>query len=380
MPNICINCVKDVHLKQLINNKGASGKCSLCGSDNLVLDSENQSFFQLTKALVRFYYSEWDYNTHWGGDGYESLFYGDENRFFDQSRSVSDEAYEDIVLSITEGPVYEDYEKGISIFAGYGPDGEQNMLLQSISSDLDQGILTIAERLKTENHFHFEENVKSILEEYRDIASVTIVNGELLYRSRVGFKEKKRRVSLGFETEFHYMPYKGSEIGAPPPYLAGNGRVNRSGVSFLYCATDKYTAISEIRPHPGDLVSIATLRLNRDVSVFDLSDSKLIHFSENDESLDKYKPLNTLGVLINKTIPPSERTYYSITQLIADCIRKIGFDGIVFNSTVGNGKNVVLFNHNDIDQLQADADIVLISSVKYEYNQEKIVNYDEDYD
>ena len=163
MPDICINCVKDAHLKHLINNEGVPGKCKLCGTDGLVLDTENQRFFQLTKALVRFYYSEWDYNTHLGGDGYESLFYGEENRFFDQSRSISDNAYEDIVMSITAGPVYEDYDKGISIFAGYGPNGEQNMLLQSISSDLDRDILIVAERLKTENHFNLEDNIKSIL-------------------------------------------------------------------------------------------------------------------------------------------------------------------------------------------------------------------------
>jgi RES domain-containing protein len=380
VPDICVNCVKDAHLKQLIRNEGGSGKCSLCGTDDWVLDTENQKLFQLIKALVRFYYSEWDYNTHWGGDSYESLFYGEGNRFFDQSRSISSDAYDDVVLSIVDGPVYEDYDKGVSVFAGYGPNGEQNMLLQSISSDLDRNILIIAERLKTENHFNLENGLKRILEEYRDIASISISKDEVLYRARIGFKEKKRRISLGFEVELHYLPYMGSEIEAPPPYLAMNGRVNRSGVSFLYCATDKYTAISEVRPHPGDRVSIAKLRLNRDVAIFDLSDSKLINYSESDKFLDKYRSFNTLGVLMNKTIPPSERTHYSITQLIADCIRQIGFDGIIFNSTVGNGKNVVLFNQKDVEQVLNDADIVLIDAVKYVYTQGIIIKNDEDYE
>lgn len=379
MPNICISCVKDDHLKQLIENEGSSGKCSLCSTNNLVLDTENTRFFQLTKALIRFYFSEWDYNEHWGGDSYVSLFYGENNRFFHQSRALTEDDYDDLVLSITDGPVYEDYDKGVSIFAGYGTDGEQNMLLQSISSDLDRNILKIAERLKTENHFNLENDLKHILEEYKSVALTTIHSGEELFRARVGYKEKKRNLSFGFETEYHYGPYKDSDIGAPPPFLAANGRVNRSGVSFLYCATDKHTAISEVRPHPGDHVSIAKFRTTSDISIFDLSNSKLIYFFESDKLLDRYKPFNTLGILMNKTIPPSERTSYSITQLIADCIRQIGFDGILFNSTVGNGKNIVLFNQTAVEQILADADIVLIDTVKYEYIQENIINDDEDY-
>ncbi|WP_324743010.1 RES family NAD+ phosphorylase [Pseudomonas veronii] len=379
MPNICIRCVKDSSLKQLINDEGSLGECSLCSSNELVLDAESRRFFQLTKALVRFHYSEWDYNHHWGGNGYASLFYGQDNRFFDEGRSKSDDAYEEIVLSITDGAVYEEYDKGISVFSGYDSDGQQNMLLQSISSDLNQSILTIAERLKKENHFNLESQVKDILEEYRVVGTTSIPVDNLLYRARVGFKERKRNISLGFEAEFHYVPHVGSDIGAPPPNLAMGGRVNRPGVSFLYCATDKHTAISEVRPHPGDRVSLAELRTNRNLSVFDLSDNKLHYFCDSDEALDKYRAFNTLGVLINKAIPPSERTHYSMTQLIADCIRQIGFDGIIFNSTVGSGKNIVIFDESLVDQIQSNADIVLISEVKYEYRKEYIVGDDDDY-
>ncbi|MBK8102727.1 MAG: RES family NAD+ phosphorylase [Cellvibrionales bacterium] len=282
-------------------------------------------------------------------------------------------------MSITEGPVYEDYDKGISIFSGYDADSNQNPLLQSISTDLDRKILNIEQRLKVENYFNLEDGIKNILEKYRDTASTPIINNTFLYRARVGYKEKKRSIALGFETEFHYVPYKNSEISSPPPNLAMSGRVNRAGVSFLYCATDKYTAVAEVRPHPGDRVSLAKLCIKEDVQVYDLSDTKLLYFFESDEALDNYKPLNTLGVLMNKTIPPAERSHYSITQLISDCIRQIGFDGIMFNSTVGAGKNIVLFDRAVIEQVHDAAEVVLIESVKYEYSQEIIVTDEEIY-
>lgn len=378
MANICVDCVKDTHLKELITQEGQSGECAMCGSNGQVLDSESNCFFQLTKALVRYYFSEWDYNRHWGGDGYESLFYGKDNRFFDESRAKSDEDYEAIVLSITEGPVYEDYDKGVTIFAGH-TDGAQNMPLKAVSTDLNPHILRISERLETDNHFNLEGEIIEILEEYRDVASLILKENMILYRARVGIKEKKRSFSMGFETEFHYSPYKGVEIGAPPPHIATGGRLNRAGVSFLYCATDKYTAISEVRPHPSDRVSLAKILLGRDAKVFDLSSTMLLYFFENDEMLEKLKPLNTLGFLINETIPPSERIRYSITQLIADCIRQLGFEGVAFNSSVGDGKNIVLFDKGITSQDESSAEVVNVESVKYKYRNENLVSDDDIY-
>ena len=379
MPNICVNCVKESHLKQLVRNEGADDVCSLCGDKSLVINSENQRFFQLTKALVRFHYSEWDYNPHWGGDGYESLFYGENNIFFDESRSLSDESYEEMVLSITDSPVYEEYDEGISIFSGYDAEGSQNMLLQSIKTDLDENLLRISNSLKTNNHFLLEDELKVILDKYSEVATFYMPENERLYRARVGFKDKKRDTSRGFEAEIHYGPYSGVDIGAPPPHLALGGRANRAGVSFLYCATDKYTAISEIRPHPGDQVSLGAFLINREIKIFDLSDSKLLSFFTSDKKLDEYKPFNTLGFLLNKTIPPSERIQYSITQLIADCIRQLQFDGVVFNSTVGTGKNVVLFDQKVVNRVEDGAEIILVNSVEYKYEQGKLVNDDKYY-
>lgn len=81
MSQVCIECVKDKNLKQLILKKNSKSICTICEENNLSIDFEDRDFFLLVKAVLRFNYSEWEYNTHWGGDGYESLFYGDDNIF-----------------------------------------------------------------------------------------------------------------------------------------------------------------------------------------------------------------------------------------------------------------------------------------------------------
>jgi RES domain-containing protein len=380
VPQLCVACVRDRNLKALIERQGIDSTCVNCGETRRCLDTESDDFFQLTKALVRFHFSEWEYNTHWGGDGYESLFYGEDNVFFDPGRSLSEDAYDDLVTSITCGDVYEDYDKGVSIFAGYGQGGVQNLLLESLKSDLDPELLSIARQLKDKNHFDLEQEAKQIISRYCDVARLPLEKGFELFRARVGCEDKRRLISGGFETEYHFSPYADAEIGAPPPYLASSGRVNRSGVSFFYSATDEYTAVAEVRPHPADKVSVAKFQLISEIAVFDLSDSKLIDFFSSDKKLKEYLPLNTLGVLLNRTIPPSERTQYSITQLIADCIRQLGFDGIIFNSTVGAGKNVVLFD-GQLAKIVSDAyTVVEVESVQYTYAKRPLVNEKDRYD
>jgi hypothetical protein len=113
------------------------------------------------------------------------------------------------------------------------------------------------------------------------------------------------------------------------------------------------------------------------VLVFDLSDSKLLSFYLTDKDLDNFKPLNTLGALLNRTIPPSERGQYSITQLIADCIRQLGFRGILFNSTVGAGRNIVLFDENDAEHVEEGRRVIEVEKVSYSYSEETLVDADE---
>ena len=379
MPQVCIACVRDSNLKTLIYRSGSDSSCVNCGEKSRCLDTESHSFFQLIKALVRFYFSEWEYNPHWGGDDYMCLFYGEENVFFDPNRSLSEDAYDVLVTSITDGDVYEDFDKGVSVFAGYGEGGVQNELLKSLKSDLDFTILDIAQQLKNKNHFDLEQEVKQIISKYCNVACLPLKEGFEVFRARIGCKDSRRLISGGFETEYHFTPYVDDEIGAPPPYLASPGRVNRSGVSFFYSATDEYTAVAEVRPHPADKVSVAKFQLISEIIVFDLSDSKLIDFSNSDKELEEFLPLNTLAVLLNRTIPPSERMQYSITQLIADCIRQLGFHGIIFNSTVGAGKNVVLFD-GQLVKIVADSIVVVeVESVQYAYVNRPLINEDELY-
>jgi len=233
--------------------------------------------------------------------------------------------------------------------------------------------------LKNENYFIVEDQLKTVLLKYKKRMEKRLPPGIEYYRARVGVSEKKNVLDMGFESKVHYTPYKNSAIGAPLPRIAGEGRINRSGVSFFYAATDKYTAIAEVRPHPGDQVSLGKFKLKNDIVVCDFTDLQIMHFFETDELLDELIPLNTLNVFMNKTVTPSSQEHYTMTQLIADCLRQIGYDGIMFNSTVGSGDNLTLFYPENMQYIDSESTVVQVNSVKYEYETLPLISDDEDY-
>jgi len=379
MPQICLRCVKDESLKTLVTKIGILKNCTLCGEKVISVDYENRNLFLLVKAILRFHYSEWEYNPHWGGDNYEFLFYGEENIFFLKERALSAELYEDLVATILDGPAYEDYDKGISLFAGYTEDGSQCYLLESIKITQDPHIVSLANRLLSENYFNIEKDLLKVLDHYSDIAKTTLEAGFISYRARIGIQNKKKFVGFDFKRDNHFTPYSQKDISSPPPHLAVAGRINRPGVSFFYCATNIYTAISEVRPHPGDHISLGKFTLKKKAKFFNLSESQLIHFYSSDKCLDSYIPLNTLSNFMNKVIPPFQRQQYSFTQLIADCIRQMGFDGIIFNSTVGDGNNIVLFDPSYVTYTKDEAAVVEVEQVKYNFKPVTLVSDDEIY-
>lgn len=358
---ICTECVNDIRFKLLIERTNTIGKCSCCGNEKQIIYVDSYEFIQMTKALLRYYYSEWDYNTHFGGDGYIPLI---DNIFFNKENFKDKDVYEELLTRIEFFDVYEDYNKGVSIFAG-----EEKSLLAALKTDFDRSILKIEQALKNENYFNFEKKIIQILSSYKLDCKITIKQAQSFYRARIGFEDKKRDlIKLGLEGREIFVPYSNSKIGAPPPFHAGFGRINRTGVSYLYCASDKYTAISEIRPHPGDIVSIGKFIPQKELLIFDLTEAQFLNYYQTDEKLDNFRALNTMSELMQKVIPPSEREAYNITQLIADCIRQLNFEGILFPSSVGNGHNLVVFNPQNMKYINEDAGVVQISKVSYEYS------------
>jgi hypothetical protein len=165
-------------------------------------------------------------------------------------------------------------------------------------------------------------------------------------------------------------PFSLSEMGKPPKGLSGNGRANPIGISYLYTASDKETAISEIRPHVGDHVTVAKFELAKEVTLVNLRNPRktVSPFAIEEEDIPKLlhdlEYLCQLGVELSKPIIPRDaHLEYLPSQYLCELIRDLNYDGVIYKSAVGTGDNYAFFEE---DKLKAvEVEVCKVSSVDY---------------
>jgi hypothetical protein len=145
-----------------------------------------------------------------------------------------------------------------------------------------------------------------------------------------------------------------TEMGAPPNRSASHGRANPAGIPYLYLGSTQDAAISEIRPHTGELACVAEFRTPPDLKLVDLrKPRKMVSpFGEVDaESVLRMRSdlpfLERLGdELTQPVVPQSAAIDYTPTQYLCEFIKKCGYDGVIYRSSVSEGINLALFNPN----------------------------------
>ena len=164
-------------------------------------------------------------------------------------------------------------------------------------------------------------------------------------------------------------------MGCPPCEIVTGGRANPLGIPYLYVADSLITCISEVRPSNSSGVYVAQITPVRELSVLDLTTPR-IHCSASafgEEQLSAV--LGFLGLLelfsdeLSKPIRPENSNLdYIPTQFLCEFIKsEAKFDGIVFNSSFGQGKNYVFF---DGDSLTPAAPIkYIVNKTVHEYEQ-----------
>ena len=127
---------------------------------------------------------------------------------------------------------------------------------------------------------------------------------------------------------------------------AHEGRVNPRGIPCLYMATDAETAMMETRPWAGSVLTVSQLVLSKEVKLVDCT---LAAEFDLDEPVTQQKLESNNWHVLNEAFslpvfPAEDSADYAPTQYIAEAFRAAKYDGIVYESKVGSGKNVAIFN------------------------------------
>jgi hypothetical protein len=155
----------------------------------------------------------------------------------------------------------------------------------------------------------------------------------------------RARIRAGDET------YEIDKMGAPPKRLAAHGRANPAGIPYLYLGSMPETAAAEIRPHTGEIACIADFTIpeikavdlrnpRKLVSPFILIDAGAIGQLRADLPF-----LERLGEELTRPVLPSGAAIdYIPSQYLCEFIKKSGFEGVVYRSSVSDGINLALFD------------------------------------
>ncbi|MBF0388000.1 MAG: RES family NAD+ phosphorylase [Candidatus Omnitrophica bacterium] len=207
--------------------------------------------------------------------------------------------------------------------------------------------------VKNTNRHFFHDEVGYFLTALEDVAlkrKQTFITGSRFYRARKGPVDivdiKKKQVRLP-------GPFDPADMGIPPPHLRFNGRVNCAGMGCLYVATDKETAISEIKPYISEKISVGTFVTKSLIKVVDLTLTEappmlLFLFNQNATESDLQDCI--WGQISREfsipVIPGNGDFAYIATQVVSEFFKSKGFDGVRYCSslTTSAGQNVALFS------------------------------------
>lgn len=174
---------------------------------------------------------------------------------------------------------------------------------------------------------------------------IPLAKGKVLYRARkindfqiaktqgVSYKENK---FTGFD-----------EINSkePPIWLTNEQRCTPMGVSVLYTAEDEYTACAELNPSHGECISVAKFIVQKDLKILDLKMDQRVSLGENVSDLEKAAFAQVITkIMLQFAISVADQSEYVYSQMVADLVRKSGYDGLMYMSSKTGGTNIVIFN------------------------------------
>lgn len=294
----------------------SSGKCFYCDSesDNLVLPSDLRVYFELLT------------------DAYEEDPKG--------SKTVVERLQEDWLL-------FDCPELNLPasklLLADILDDGDiVRKTFKPIEADEFQPVAdweTLKDELRYKNRYFLDEEIKA------DRLSQLL---DHLISDPLPSKWYRARIMTGTEV------YPIDQMGAPPRETASHGRANPSGIPYLYLASTPRTCIAEVRPHTGEKACVAQFEIPSNLSVVDLRNPRKLvspfFLEETSEILQLRTDLPFLEKLGNEltrpVLPRSAAIDYVPSQFLCEFIKKQGFAGVLYSSSVSDGMNLALFDVN----------------------------------
>ncbi len=369
---ICLKCITDRKLREIINSAGSKKTCCICGKRNIGITIKELA--EIIDPVFRAHFAP--------GESERVYEDGDGDRYWEEQQG-EDLSY---VLQELMGQHLDCEDALIGSLVDIDPydprDGDEPFYdceLNYVEIPIDSTDLYvewegISHEIKNHRRF-FCDNAREffdllfegledlwfdVKEKEIDSSSTKKMNepvrqcvvhewpaGTPVYRSRrADSSEDYNRIMLNPHVE----------LAPPPASSARAGRMNPEGVSMFYGALDERTCLAEMRSSIGEHIVVGRFKTTKTLRILDFlglekafTKGKGLSYFQSDFSskITKWKFLRQLHRLISQPIVPGHEADYLITQVLAEYlshIRTPSVDGVLFGSTQREGgTNVVLF-------------------------------------
>lgn len=225
--------------------------------------------------------------------------------------------------------------------------------------------------VRNKSRYILDEDAQNFLQGIKDTCKsrVEVIkpNSEV-WRAQMGH-DRLKLLQDDVHVDDILIPYPEKRM-RPLPDSASEGRANPKGIPCLYVASQKETAMSEIRPWLGSIISVARFTNSKELRVIDFSryhTNKLpIYLSEPDEA----KRIEAVWTNLDKAFSQpvtniDQKSDYAPTQIIAELVKSLGYDGIAFRSSLGRGHNLALFDLNSVNF--KDSSLFRVNDVQFSF-------------
>jgi len=179
------------------------------------------------------------------------------------------------------------------------------------------------------------------------------------------FQEHMREhaVDNEFLKEHAFWGFDSEGSDASPIDKVVAGRINPTGISYLYASEDPHTAIVEARPTIEQMVSVAEIELKRDLKLFDFC----VDLTDENNAESPKRMFEEIARRLSMPNYVGDAGYHA-TQYISQYIKKLkdSFDGIRFRSALHKGGvNIVLFDTTKDDETKEPLNYAIKNSSIY---------------
>ena len=334
--NCCAGCFSHPWLRALVNDEGVpGGSCDYCGAEaTTVLDIDQ--LCDPFRNLMTLYVPAGEAMLLPGlspdGEPLIALIQGDYDVFSDDliSGAVARRLLNDILQSSWDDDSGEPYPEAGEQYVRLGDQWSHTKMVEKWAEYCAD----------VKDHPRRKPDFGPLFDEELERLMKTSNAGDHFFRARPGYEI----------VDYKHVPYKGAAIGPPPKNRAKPGRANKRGEVVLYVADEEETAVAEVRPARGNLVSLATLSTQRELRIVDLTSLPWTANPFVDETPQYEQELEALlAAFAEELARPLRRSddyrEYLPSQMLVRRIRAAGYDGIRYPSAMNlGGKNLVIFD------------------------------------